>query len=318
LYAAAQDLEHLRLGDETHMAEGLAMGFNELQRRGSRRYISRVVLLTDGHTLKVKECYEWADRCRQQGYQLTTMGIGVEFNEDLLIPLADMTGGKAYYIETPEQIPAAFLEELGAVQRISYRNVEVKLQLTRGVELRKAYRVLPEMTNFEPGPEMDGSYALLLGDYDPGAPAALLLELVLPAWDEGIYRLAQAMLAWDDPAELQERQNVRQDVVIQMARMSTARMDDRVMNIVERVGAYKMGQQAMEAAQAAAASADADGRGQATLRLRQAATRLLDMGEADLAKTMMLQAQALELSGNLDPEATKRFRYETRRLAQSP
>jgi Ca-activated chloride channel family protein len=244
------------------------------------------------------------------------MGIGAEFNEDLLIPLADLTGGNAYYIETPDQIPQAFHQELGAVRRISYRNVELKLRLTRGVELRRVYRVLPELNEFEPGPNMDGSYALLIGDYDPGAPVALLMELVLPTWQEGAYRLAQAMLTWEDPAEEAPRQNTRMDIVVQMARLATARLDDRVMNIVEKVGAYKMGSQALETAQDASRSADPERKDMATLRLRQAATRLLDMGEKTLADTMLQQAQALELSGHLDAEATKKFRYETRRLTR--
>ncbi len=316
LRQAARELEHLRLGDETHMAEGLELGFAELQKRGNQRHAARMILLTDGHTLKVKECYEWADRARQQGYKLTTMGIGAEFNEDLLIPLADLTGGNAYYIETPDQIPQAFHQELGAVRRISYRNVELKLRLTRGVELRRVYRVLPELNEFEPGPNMDGSYALLIGDYDPGAPVALLMELVLPTWQEGAYRLAQAMLTWEDPAEEAPRQNTRMDIVVQMARLATARLDDRVMNIVEKVGAYKMGSQALETAQDASRSADPERKDMATLRLRQAATRLLDMGEKTLADTMLQQAQALELSGHLDAEATKKFRYETRRLTR--
>jgi Ca-activated chloride channel family protein len=249
---------------------------------------------------------------------MTTMGIGAEFNEELLIPLADLTGGNAYYIENPEQIPQVFRKELGAVRRISYRNVELKLQLTRGVELRRVYRVLPELNEFERGPEMAGSYSLFVGDYDPGAPVSLLLEVVLPAWPEGVYRLAQAMLVWDDPGANGDRSNLRQDVVVEAARMATTRLDERVMNMVERVGAFKMGAQAVEAAQTATSEADAQARSNATLRLRQAATRLLDMGEASLADTMLRQAQILEVSGRLDPEATKKFRYETRRLGQNP
>ena len=130
LRLAARELEQTRLGDETQMAEGMAMGLAEIERRGSRSHAARMILLTDGHTLKVNECYQWADRARQAGVKLTTMGIGAEFNEDLLIPLADSTGGSAYYIETPDQIPDAFRKELGSVQRITYRNLEVKLQLT--------------------------------------------------------------------------------------------------------------------------------------------------------------------------------------------
>ena len=90
------------------------------------------------------------------------------------------------------------------------------------------------------------------------------------------------------------------------------------MNIVEKVGAFKMGTHALETAQTAARSTKNQDKNAATVRLRQAATRLLDIGEEALAETMFHQAEMLERSGNLDPEAAKKLRYETRRLTQRP
>lgn len=317
LHQAARELEYMRLGDDTHMAEGIAAAFEEVQRQSGKEFASRLVLLTDGHTLKVKECYEWARRARDAGIKLTTMGIGVEFNEDLLIPLADITGGNAYYIETPYQIPDVFRQELGAALRISYRNVEVKLQLTKGVELRRVYRVLPELSTFDAGPDMDGSYALLLGDYDPAISQSFLVELLVPGWPQGIYPLTQVLLAWDDPEGSLARPNQRQEVVVQMSSLVTAPLSDRVMNIVEKVGAFKMGTRALESAHQAAKSASPMEKGAATVRLREAATRLLNMGEHALADAMRQQADMLERSGEIDPDAAKKLRYETRRLTQN-
>ncbi|MBN2548154.1 MAG: VWA domain-containing protein [Anaerolineales bacterium] len=328
LHQAARELEYLKLGDDTQMAEGIAMAFAEIQQQterpcSDRSYTSRLILLTDGHTRNVSECYEWAKKAHQAGVKLSTMGIGVEFNEDLLIPLADMTGGNAYYIETPDQIPDAFRQELGAALRISYRNVEIKVQLPGGVELRRVHRVFPELGAFDQGPNLAGaevnagsSYSLMMGDYDPAEPQALLLEVVLPAWDKGSYRLAQAMLTWEDPQGGLARPSQRQDVVVQMAGLATLPLNGRVMNIVEKVGAFKMGTQALAAAQDASKTADQGDKKAATVRLREAATRLLDMGEASMADAMLRQAETLERSGSVDPEAAKKLRYETRRLTQ--
>jgi Ca-activated chloride channel family protein len=317
LHQAAKELEYIQLGDDTQMAEGLALAFDEVQRAPADAYATRLILLTDGHTRNVNGCYDWANQARRSGMKLTTMGIGVEFNEDLLIPLADTTGGNAYYIETPEQIPEAFRHELGAALRISYRNVEVKLQLSGGVELRRVYRALPDLSDFDPGPNMEGSYALLVGDYDPAAPVAMLAELIVPPMEEGSFRLAKAMLAWDDPSGELARQNSREEIVAQFSNKVTAPLNERVMNFVEKVGAFKMGTLALDAAQTASKSSDPSVKGAATLRLRQAATRLLDLGEHELADTMLQQADGLENSGSLDPEATKKLRYETRRMTQN-
>lgn len=316
LKQAALELESLQLGNETQMAEGLALAFSETQGAPGVQFSSRLIVLTDGHTRKVKECYTWAKHARKAGIKLTTMGIGNEFNEDLLIPLADISGGNAYYIESPDKLCAAFEQELGVALHISYRNMEVKLHLMDGVQLRRVYRVLPELGDFDQGPEMDGSYSLLLGDYAPNSPVALLLELVVQAGQPGSYRLAQTMLAWDDPDLEGGRQRLRKDVMIERSDTLTIHLDEHVMDMVEKVGAYKIGITALESAHTATQDQEPDKKEAATIQLRQAATRLLDLGEATLASAMFNQADLLEQSGSLDPEAAKQLRYETRRLTR--
>jgi Ca-activated chloride channel family protein len=110
----------------------------------------------------------------------------------------------------------------------------------------------------------------------------------------------------------------RQEVNILLSSKATAPLNDRVMNIIEKVGAFKMGTKALEVAQNAAKTADQEGKNSATVRLRQAATRLLNMGEDSMANTMLQQAENMERSGKVDPEVTKRLRYETRRMTQKP
>ena len=315
LLQTSSSLEYIKLGDGTQMDEGMRLGLEEMARQpenddGLAR-ASRLILLTDGHTRGVELCYTLARQARQLGIPISTLGLGTEFNEDLLIPLADLTGGRAYYIEKPEQIVPAFDKELGAARAVRFRNVEIKLRFPIGVELRQAHRILPELGQFDPGPNQDGSYTLLLGNYDPSAPPALLLELALPPWQSGAYRLAQALLAWDDPLGGLARASQRQDIVIQVnsAGQSFPPPSQRVMNYVERIGAFKLGTLALEEA------ARGDNKA-ATLRLRQAATRLLDMGETILAGEMLRQAEALEHGSPLDPNITKKLRYETRRLTR--
>ncbi len=303
-----QELEFLKLGDGTQMADGLALAFDELQCSTERVYANRMIVLTDGYTRNVNDCYAWAKKARSAGLTLSTMGIGNEFNEELLIPLADITGGNAYYIETPEQIPQAFRKELGAAVGVRYRNMEIKIKFPLGVGIRHAYRVFPELGIFDSGPDMGSNYSLFLGNYDPGTPAGLLLELTIPNWKAGNYRLAQTVLAWDEPHDSAGRMLQRQDIVIQMSSQATAQLNQRVMNIVEKATAFQSGAQAIESAQT--------GDPNATVRLRQAATRLLDMGETDLANVLNRQADTLEKSGSLDSDATKKLRYETRRLTQ--
>lgn len=316
LQQVAQELEFLKLGDQTQMAEGLSLAFSQITQRSSQSFADRMILLTDGHTRNVKECYELAEQARQAGIKITTMGIGVEFNEDLLIPLADLTGGNAYFIQSPDQIPEALEQELGSALRINYRNVEIKLNFAEGIEIRKAYRVLPELSNIEIGPNSDGFYSLFVGDYDSAEPVSILAEILVPELPTGDHRLAQVLFTWEVPSAEIVRQNQRQEIRVIQTDLPVSHPNERVMNIVEKVGVFIMGTQALLAAQQSADLQDIQAKKNATIRLRQAATRLLDVGEKDLAGTMLQQANMLERDGSLDSAVAKKLRYETRRITK--
>jgi Ca-activated chloride channel family protein len=305
----ARDLEFLHLGDETCMAEGLSLAYSEIREKQQARIASLIILLTDGFTQDVKKCYAWARRARKIGLAITTMGLGVEFNEDLLIPIAEMTGGNAYFIETPDKMPGAFRKELGAALGVIYRNLKLQLQPSAGVGFRRVHRVLPELGNVEQDSSPDGSTTCFLGHYDPSAPPAFLLEIVVPPWSEGVFRLANIGLTWDGDNGDGTSRSIPLEIVVQLERSPAATLNSRVMDIVDKVGAFKLGNYALEHAH------DSDGISAAN-RLRQAATRLMEVGEPTLAEEMGRMADVLNTKGQLDSNATKRLRYDTRRITQ--
>jgi hypothetical protein len=211
---AVDQIEEMELGDDTVMGRGMALGLEELQRGASPSAVSRMIVLTDGFTLDEADSRRVAQRAKTGSISISTMGLGGSFNEDLMMALADETGGHAYNIEAPEEIPTIFQQELSAVQSISYRNLELKLNVSQGVELRAAHRVLPAISHLGSLALQDRSASLSMGDYELNAPPALLLELLVPPKSAaGAYRLAQLLLAYDDPAGGMIRQVVRQDVV---------------------------------------------------------------------------------------------------------
>jgi Ca-activated chloride channel family protein len=81
------------------------------------------------------------------------------------------------------------------------------------------------------------------------------------------------------------------------------------MNIVEKVTAFKLQTRALEEAKMGNVSG-------ASQKLRAAATRLLEMGEEDLAQSALEEAENLEKSGQMSARGTKKLRYETRKLTQ--
>jgi Ca-activated chloride channel family protein len=305
----ARDLDYLHLGDETCMAEGLAMAYAEIQEKQRGNLASRIILLTDGYTQDVKECYQWAKRARQIGLAITTMGVGVEFNEDLLIPIAEMTGGNAYYIESPEKIPGAFRKELGAALGVSYRNLKLHLKPSPGVALRHLYRLLPELGSVEGETAPDGQQTHYLGHYDPNAPPAFLAEMIVPALPAGAYRLLHFDFSWDGDQGEKDSHVIQDDLVAKIEPSPKVELNSRVMGFVDKVGAFKLGNYALE-------QAHSPDRAAAVNQLRHAAARFTEVGEPGLAAEMSRMADALHKQGKIDSNATKRLRYDTRHITR--
>jgi Ca-activated chloride channel family protein len=303
-------LNELQLGDDTYIGQGMALGLDELWRDPSGGLADRMLVLTDGFTLDEEECRKWASSARQTRTPISTLGLGGDFNEELMIPIADQTGGEAYLLEDPEDIPAIFAQELQRAQAVRYRDLELKLHPSQGVEVRAAYRVRPSIAPLA-SIDQGGSYSFPLGDLVAGEEPALLLELIVPPRPAGVFRLTQVLLAYDNPAGSLAGLKTRGDVVVEYTPdpAQAAQQVPQVMDVVRALSAYKLQRRAQ-------ADLDAGDVASATRKLRAAATRLLDMGKEELAAEAERQASELEKHGQADPRLTKRLRYETRKLTQ--
>jgi len=104
---------------------------------------------------------------------------------------------------------------------------------------------------------------------------------------------------------------VKSDIVLEFTADATRarEYDAEVMNIVEKVTAFKLQTRALEEAKIGNIVG-------ASEKLRAAATRLLEMGEQELAESALQEAENLEKSGQMSSHGTKKLRYETRKLTQ--
>jgi hypothetical protein len=309
LLTAVDQLDGLQLGDETCMARGMVLGYAEATKRMSSETVTRIVLLTDGFAADGEECLRQAQQAAAARVHISTVGLGAEFNEDLLISIADISKGNAYFVHDPQEIAAVFARELNGVQTVAQRNLELKLALTGGVELHKAYRVKPVIADLGTVAIADGSASIQLGDLERDAPPALLLELIVPPRPAGKYRLAQVVLAYDSPAQGLSGQKWRSDIVVQYAESTPvgSSPDSHVISVVERVSAHTLQTRALQDAQAGNVT-------RATAKLQAARTRLLAMGESELAETTRQEIENLQRAGQVSAAGTKKLRYETRRL----
>jgi len=128
----------------------------------------------------------------------------------------------------------------------------------------------------------------------------------------GTYRMIQADVTYDVPATGRTGQKATTNVVVNFSLEPSdpSQVNGRLMNIIERVQAHKLQTQALDDL--------ATGQAQrATQRLRSAATRLLEIGESEMAQQANQQAEQIEQGGQIDQASTQKMRYETKKLLDS-
>ncbi|NWF81288.1 MAG: VWA domain-containing protein [Chloroflexi bacterium] len=294
----------------TALSLGMQAGQVELQKYAGPDRFSAMLILTDGQTWGDEEvCRTLAQSLGQAGVRITALGLGAEWNEKLLDDLAEATGGSSDYVADPGQILGSFQRAVRRAQGTAATEARLLLRLVREAVPRAVYRVTPTIANLGYQPIGDSEVAVKLGDLVYGQVNSVVLELMLPPRAAGQFRIAQAELHYT-PVGQNGEQILKQDILLSFSTDPDATpFEPRVMNLVEKVTAFKLQTRAL-------AEAELGNLAGATQKLRAAATRLLDLGELDLAEKTRQQADQLEQGGAISAATQKELKYATRRLTQ--
>ncbi|MCK6525354.1 VWA domain-containing protein [Myxococcota bacterium] len=117
----------------TNLYAGMTMGIEQVRRSVSSETVNRVVLLTDGRAnlgvVDPDDLGRIAASAASVGVTLSAMGLGVDYNEDLLASLADNGGGSYRYVSDPTMLTTAFREELQQMSAVVASGVAVDVDL---------------------------------------------------------------------------------------------------------------------------------------------------------------------------------------------
>jgi Ca-activated chloride channel homolog len=294
----------------TEMANGMAMALQEIQRPLLSRGISRLLLLTDGRTYgDESRCVEITRRAQGRGIGLTALGVGNEWNEDLLETMTARENSRAQYIASAQEIATVFADELKRMHSIFAQQVRIQLAARPGGMVRSLDRVRPFIAPVQVSEEADLKWSGNLGDWPGSDVQAFLIEVVVPPLGIGDHPLLKLALHYDLPgANL--RDQVTEDIVrvsVQPADQVIYQVDSTVKYWLERLVAYRLQSSAWQEVEAGRLD-------EATRRLQMAGTRLFEAGEVALAQTVQEEATRLLRSGSTSDEGRKRIKFGTRGL----
>ncbi len=123
----------------TNLGGGLSEGYRQVGRNLQKEFVNRVILLSDGLANEgVTDPGRLAGVAQQQrvsGVSLTTIGVGLDYNENLMVDLSEQGGGNYYFIENPENLASVLRREFDQLSSMLAQGVILELELGGGVRL---------------------------------------------------------------------------------------------------------------------------------------------------------------------------------------
>ncbi|HUI67246.1 MAG TPA: VWA domain-containing protein [Nitrospirota bacterium] len=296
----------------TQISDGLKAGIDEVKKGFSKERVNHILLLTDGQTWDDEDsCLKLADEAGKQGIAITSIGIGDDWNEKLLLQLAERSHGNSHWIQNPISILDAFQKEVEGMQSIAAVNLKVTARMGQGVRPVKVYTTTPMIADVSKKAVTKNSVVADLGSLDGKKGQAMLIEARVAAKKAGKFRLGQVEVTYDIPSQGIKGQSVKADMFVDFVADASAatKVNAEVMNLVEKVSAFKLQTRALNEAEAGNIAA-------ATRKLQSAATVLLNMGEDELAEAAEREILSLKKTGTLTSAGTKKLEYGTRKLTQ--
>jgi Mg-chelatase subunit ChlD len=172
-------------GSSTNIHAGLMLGYQEALKNHSRDSTNRVVLLTDGIANTgvtqpeqiARESLSYNDR----GIDLSTIGVGLDLNKDLLRQLAKSGRGLFHFVAAAEDIEKVFLKEVQSLVSPVASEPNLEITYDAGLELAQLY-------GYEPRTR-EGSVTLKLDNMNSGLTQVVLLRFRLARHRQSSARL---------------------------------------------------------------------------------------------------------------------------------
>jgi Ca-activated chloride channel homolog len=124
-------------GGQTALHAGVNAGLGQVKEFLSDGRINRLILLSDGQAnvgpSSPGELAALGIEAGKLGVPVTTIGLGLGYNEDLMTQLALSSDGNHGFAETPGQLETLFASELGDVMSVVANDVIIEIELAPGI-----------------------------------------------------------------------------------------------------------------------------------------------------------------------------------------
>lgn len=303
-----REIARIRDGGSTALYAGVEKGAAQLRKYFDKEKVNRIVLLSDGIAnvgpSSPSALAKLGKELRGEGFGVSTVGLGDDYNEDLMTALAEASHANYYYVKDAEKLPGVFKDELGTVKNAVARNVKIRITLPDGV---KPKGVIGESDLTFQGQTVTIPVAELFGSQT----CRFLVACDAPAIDAKEIELASVDLSYEDAGTGASAAENRSVKVSQTTESSLVEKSVQA-EVASSVAITRNRLAKEEAVKLADAGKSKDA---ADVLLRQAAANaaLPAAAQSDLLKNedreLKQKAEELQSSGSLSKGSRKEIQY---------
>jgi Ca-activated chloride channel family protein len=134
-------IHRIQPGGSTALHAGVVLGANQVRRFFEKERVNRVILLSDGIAnvgpSSSSDLARLGRELRSDGIAVSTVGLGDDYNEDLMTALAEASNANYYYVKDAEKLPGIFAQELGSARSLLARSIVIRINAPDGVRLKE-------------------------------------------------------------------------------------------------------------------------------------------------------------------------------------
>ncbi|MBK8025979.1 MAG: VWA domain-containing protein [Chloroflexi bacterium] len=295
----------IRASGGTEILRGLRLAVEQCRSKRSNRYVNHIIMLTDGNTYGDQpDCLTLADEITLEGIGISAMGIGQEWNDEFLDKLTSITGGGAEYIMSSSAVQRFLNDHVRNLANTFAERLHISIAPDAEIKLDSAFKLSPR-----PQPLTIEKPTIPVGNLQYHKITAVLFQLELPPkLPEGFRFIARISVRGDILLDETIPFIAISDISIGVS--SEPQSEEPPANVVDALGKltlYRMQERAREAIDRGDAK-------EATRRLENLATRLLEQGQEELAQQALAEARQVAYTSTLSDKGRKTLKYQTRSL----
>jgi Ca-activated chloride channel family protein len=235
-------IDRISLEGSTALFKALRRVREDLRRTKTSSLTNRLIVITDGCPTSDEPMFatdsEWrkysenfALEAVEQGVSIVTIGVGSDYNENILSTLGAKSGGEFMHIKSASDLKGYLQQQLSTLQNIVAENCVLHFVATPGSE----FTIFSHRNVLTEGNDIK----VQIGSIEEGA-MEVAGEITLTPKLSGTFRVAKVYLEYDDPASREKGINTQPfNVVAESTDKLELMMKGRNGRVIDRVSTYK-------------------------------------------------------------------------------